>query len=238
MVGARSSSRRGRPRRPWWAAYTRHHQWLTCRTWWWGRGRAARRGRPRRLLDLAPTITFYKWVTASCGVYAAHHGLRGRPRRAARPVPPPSRSTVSHCVWWGRGRADRRGRPRRPWWAAPTITTQWLTCRTWWWGRGRAAEGDDHVGHGELRTSRRSDLLVERDGGGDVEQHEGDDHVGHGELRTQRRSDLLVELDAARQIAPTIMVLQVSDCLSWWYELEQHEGGHGELRTHDAVTYL
>ena len=35
-----------------------------------------------------------------------------------------------------------------------------------------------------VHTTRRSDLLVERYGGGEVEQHEGDDHVGHGELPT------------------------------------------------------
>ena len=75
-----------------------------------------------------------------------------------------------------------------------------------------------------VHTTRRSDLLVERDGGGEVEQHEGDDHVGHGELRTHDTTQWLT-------------------CRTWWWgEVEQHEGddhvGHGELPTHDAVTYL
>ena len=52
--------------------------------------------------------------------------------------------------------------------------------------------------------TRSSDLLVERDGGGEVAAHEGDDHVGHGELRTSpRRSDLLVERDGGGEVELT-----------------------------------
>ena len=39
-----------------------------------------------------------------------------------------------------------------------------------------------------VHTTRRSDLLVERDGGGEVEQHEGDDHVGMLSSPTPSRS--------------------------------------------------
>ena len=160
--------------------------------------------------------------------------------------------------WWGRGRAARRGRPRRPWWAAYTRrsdllverdgggeveqhegddhvghgelrthdTTQWLTCRTWWWGRGRAAWRGRPRRPWWAAYTRSSDLLVERDGGGEVEHHEGDDHVGHGELRTHDTTQWLT-------------------CRTWWWG-RGRAARRGRPRRpwwaaytrHDAVTYL
>ena len=110
--------------------------------------------------------------------------------------PPPS--LTSRTWWWGRGRAWHEGDDHVGHGELRTHdTTQWLTCRTWWWGRGRAARrGRPLLGHGELRTHVSSDLLVERDGGGEVEHHEGDDHVGHGELRTHDTTQWLTMVGA------------------------------------------